>query len=162
MAAGRPTPLIRVAGLTPAGAIDPLTISDPASVPLLNQPCTYLVDDDEDGRLVPALATGWTSNARGDVWTFTLREGVRFHDGQRFEARDVVATFDRLTDPAAGSAARSVFNGVLSKGGTRAVDARTVAFHLDGPNGNFPYYVSSDRYTAIIPPANYKGDIQKM
>ncbi|MEJ0002931.1 MAG: ABC transporter substrate-binding protein [Pararobbsia sp.] len=161
MAAGRPTPLIRVAGLTPAGAIDPLTISDPASVPLLNQTCDYLVDDDEDGRLVPALATGWTSNARGDVWTFTLREGVRFHDGQRFEARDVVATFDRLTDPAAGSAARSVFNGVLSKGGTRAVDARTVAFHLDAPNGNFPYYVSSDSYNAVILPANYTGGFEK-
>lgn len=157
----RPTPLIRVAGLTPAGAIDPLTISDPASVPLLNQTCDYLVVDDEQGKLVPSLATAWHPNAKGDVWTFTLRDGVKFHDGQVLNAKDVVATFDRLTDPATGSAALSVFKGVLSKGGTRAVDARTVEFHLDAPNGNFPYYVSSDSYNAVILPASYAGDFEK-
>jgi peptide/nickel transport system substrate-binding protein len=92
--AGRPTPLIRVAGLTPAGAIDPLTISDPASVPLLNQTCDYLVIDDEQGHLVPSLATAWKPNAKGDVWTFTLRDGVKFHDGQVLSAKDVVATFE--------------------------------------------------------------------
>ncbi|RKP48693.1 ABC transporter substrate-binding protein [Pararobbsia silviterrae] len=157
----KPTPLIRVAGLTPAGAIDPLTISDPASVPLLNQTCDYLVVDDESGRLIPSLATSWAPNAKGDVWTFALRDGVRFHDGQILGARDVVATFDRLTDPASGSAALSAFKGVLSKGGTRARDARTVEFHLDAPNGNFPYYVSSDTYNAVILPASYTGGFEK-
>ncbi|CAB3776637.1 Periplasmic dipeptide transport protein [Pararobbsia alpina] len=160
-APGRPTPLIRVAGLTPAGAIDPLTISDPASVPLLNQTCDYLADDDELGRLIPSLATAWKPNARGDVWTFTLREGVKFHDGQILSAKDVVATFDRLTDPASGSAALSVFRGVLAKGNTKAVDARTVTFHLDAPNGSFPYYVSSDNYNAVILPASYTGGFEK-
>ncbi|HTJ94054.1 MAG TPA: ABC transporter substrate-binding protein, partial [Pararobbsia sp.] len=160
-AAARPTPLIRVAGLTPAGAIDPLTISDPASVPLLNQTCDYLVIDDEQGKLVPSLATAWHPNSKGDVWTFTLRDGVKFHDGQTLNAKDVVATFDRLTDPATGSAALSAFKGVLSKGGTHAVDARTVEFHLDAPNGNFPYYVSSDSYNAVILPASYAGGFEK-
>jgi len=51
--------------------------------------------------------------------------------------------------------------GVLSKGGTKAVDDNTVAFHLDAPNGNFPYYVSSDNYNAIILPANYAGNYEK-
>lgn len=160
-AAARPTPLIRVAGLTPAGAIDPLTISDPASVPLLNQTCDYLVVDDEQGQLVPSLATAWKPNQKGDIWTFTLRDGVKFHDGQILSAKDVVATFDRLTDPATGSAALSAFKGVLSKGGTRAVDTRTVEFHLDAPNGNFPYYVSSDTYNAVILPASYTGGFEK-
>ena len=158
---GKPTPLIRVAGLTPAGAIDPLTISDPASVPLLNQTCDYLIIDDEQGHLTPSLATAWKPNAAGDVWTFTLREGVKFHDGQLFSAKDVAASFDRLTDPATGSAALSAFKGVLSKGGTRAVDAHTVEFHLDAPNGNFPYYVSSDTYNAVILPASYTGGFEK-
>ena len=160
-ARSKPTPLIRVAGLTPAGAIDPLTISDPASIPLLNQTCDYLIDDDELGHLVPALATGWKANARGDIWTLTLRDGVKFHDGQVLHAKDVVATFDRLTDPATGSAALSVFKGVLAKGSTRAIDARTVEFHLDAPNGNFPYYVSSDNYNAVILPASYTGGFEK-
>jgi peptide/nickel transport system substrate-binding protein len=153
---------IRVAHLTPAGAVDPLTISDPASIGLINQTSEYLIDDDGDRlQLKPSLALSWSPNPRGDLWTFKLRSGVKFHDGQEFGARDVVATFDRLTDPAAGSAALSVFKGVLSRGGTRMVDAHTVQFHLDAPNGNFPYYVSSDTYNAVILPANYTGGYEK-
>ena len=153
---------IRVAHLTPAGAIDPLTISDPASVGVLNQTGEYLINDDGEALMLrPSLAVSWQPNRRGDVWTFKLRPDVRFHDGQPFGAADVVASFDRLTDPASGSAALSVFRGVLSKGGTHALDDRTVAFHLDAPNGNFPYYVSSDTYNAVILPANYAGNFEK-
>ena len=76
-------------------------------------------------------------------------------------ADDVVATMDRLTDPKNGSNALSVLRGVLSMGGTKKLDDLTVAFHLDAPNGNFPYYVSSDNYNAIILPADYAGDFEK-
>jgi peptide/nickel transport system substrate-binding protein len=68
---------------------------------------------------------------------------------------------NRLADPTNGSVALSVFAGVLSKGGAVATDDRTVAFHLDAPNGNFPYLVSSDNYNAIILPADYAGDFEK-
>ncbi|MGI4982898.1 MAG: ABC transporter substrate-binding protein [Janthinobacterium lividum] len=145
---------IRVASLTPVGAIDPVTASDSASICLLSQTCEFLVDDDGDTlTLRPALATAWFPDATARVWTFQLRRGVRFHDGQPMTAADVVASFDRLTDTVRGSAALSVFNGVLSQGGTRALDDHTVAFHLDAPNGNFPYYLSSDNYNAAILPA---------
>ncbi|HTH60319.1 MAG TPA: ABC transporter substrate-binding protein [Paraburkholderia sp.] len=152
---------IRVAHLMPAGAIDPLTVTDAGGLCLLNQTGEYLLNDDANGQLQPALALAWQPNAKADVWTFRLRADVKFHDGQPFGARDVVATFDRLADPATGSAALSVLKGVLSKGGARAVDAHTVAFHLDAPNGNFPYYVSSDNYNAVMLPASYAGDYEK-
>jgi peptide/nickel transport system substrate-binding protein len=152
---------IRVAHLMPAGAIDPLTVTDAGGLCLLNQTGEYLLNDDANGQLQPALALSWQPNAKADVWTFKLRPGVKFHDGQPFGARDVVATYDRLADPATGSAALSVLKGVLSKGGARAVDAHTVAFHLDAPNGNFPYYVSSDNYNAVMLPANYAGNYEK-
>ncbi|WP_025601245.1 ABC transporter substrate-binding protein [Burkholderia sp. WSM2230] len=153
---------IRVAHLTPAGAVDPLTVTDAASLALLNQTGEFLIDDDgEKLMLKPALALSWKPNDKGDVWTFKLRENVKFHDGQPFTAKDVVATFDRLADPASGSAALSVLKGVLSKGGAKVVDEHTVAFHLDAPNGNFPYYVSSDNYNAVILPANYAGGYEK-
>ena len=41
------------------------------------------------------------------------------------------------------------------------MDDYTVEFHLDAPNGIFPYYVSSDNYNTIILPANYAGDFEK-
>ncbi|PMS36214.1 peptide/nickel transport system substrate-binding protein [Trinickia symbiotica] len=153
---------IRVAHLTPAGAVDPLTVADPAGLALIAQTGEFLIDDQStDKPLTPALALSWQANAKGDVWTFKLRPNVKFHDGQTLTAKDVVATFDRLADPASGSAALSLLKGVLSKGGTRAIDDGTVAFHLDAPNGNFPYYVSSDNYNAVILPASFSGGYEK-
>nr|WP_321894664.1 ABC transporter substrate-binding protein [Paraburkholderia heleia] len=152
---------IRVAHLMPASAVDPLTVTDAGALCLLNQTGEFLANDDAQGHLQPALALSWQANAKADVWTFKLRPNVKFHDGQPFGAKDVVATFDRLADPATGSAALSVLKGVLSKGGTKAVDDHTVEFHLDAPNGNFAYYVSSDNYNAVMLPANYAGNYEK-
>jgi peptide/nickel transport system substrate-binding protein len=45
--------------------------------------------------LAPALATEWSSNPEGTEWTFTLREGVTFHDGTPFNAEAVCFNFDR-------------------------------------------------------------------
>jgi peptide/nickel transport system substrate-binding protein len=111
--------------------------------------------------LRPALAESWQPNEDGSVWTFKLRRGVKFHNGKAMTADDVVATFDRLADPKNASNALSAFKGTLSKGGAKKVDDYTVAFHLDAPNGNFPYLVSSDNYNGIILPADYAGDFEK-
>ncbi len=61
------------------------------------------------------------TNADGTVWTFNLRQNVKVHNGKVMTADDVVATFDRLSDPEMGSNVLSVFSGLLSKGGVRKV-----------------------------------------
>ncbi|MDR5830448.1 ABC transporter substrate-binding protein [Caballeronia sp. LP006] len=161
-AAAKPGGTIRVAHLTPAGAVDPLTVTDASGLALINQTGEFLIDDDSEKlALNPALALSWSSNAKGDVWTFKLRQNVKFHDGQTMTAKDVAATFNRLADPNAGSAALSVLKGVLSKDSAKVIDDHTVEFHLDAPNGNFPYYVSSDNYNAVILPANFTGSYEK-
>jgi peptide/nickel transport system substrate-binding protein len=43
--------------------------------------------------VVPALATEFTANAESTVWTFSLREGVTFHDGSELDANDVVLSY---------------------------------------------------------------------
>ncbi len=159
-AKGKPGGTIRVAQTVPAGAIDPLTVDDLGGLAILQQTAEFLVFDSPDLTLHPVLALSWKPNDKADVWTFTLRQGVKFHDGHPFVADDVIATMDRLADPANGSNALSVFRGVLSKGGTRKVDDHTVEFHLDKPVGKFPYYVSSDNYNAVILPSDYKGDFE--
>jgi peptide/nickel transport system substrate-binding protein len=160
-AQGKPGATIRVAAPTPSGAIDPVTVADIGGLLMLMQTGEFLVRDTPELVLQPMLASSWAPNADGSVWTFTLRPGVKFHDGRALTAADVVATMDRLADPANGSNALSAFRGVLSPGGARRVDDLTVAFHLDAPNGNFPYYVSSDNYNAIILPADYAGGFEK-
>ncbi len=152
---------ITVGMTVPSGLIDPLTIGDTGGICMLSQVGEYLAVSDPDLRLRPVLAESWQPNDDGSVWTFRLRQGVRFHDGRTMKAADVVATFDRLADPANGSVALSAYSGVLSKGGARAVDDWTVAFHLEAPNGSFPYLVSSDTYNAIILPADYAGGFEK-
>jgi peptide/nickel transport system substrate-binding protein len=145
----------------PAGALDPVTANNEGALAVLGQSGEYLNWSDDQLKLRPRLAESWRPNADGSVWTFKLRRGVKFHDGQSMSAEDVVATMDRLSDPDGSSNALSVFGGVLSKGNTKAVDPATVEFTLDAPNGNFPYLVSSDNYNAIILPKNYDGDWEK-
>jgi peptide/nickel transport system substrate-binding protein len=162
-AAAQPAPggTVRAAVAMPHGAIDPVLVNDSGSYQLLFQVAEYLCVTQSDLTLKPVLAESWSPNADGSVWTFKLRRGVRFHDGHELTAADVVATFDRLSDPAGASNALSVFKGLLSRGATRRVDDYSVAFHLDAPNGNFPYAVSIDNYNAVILPAHYGGDYEK-
>ena len=160
-AQGKPGATVRVASQVPAGEIEPLTVSEIGGLAMLQQTGEFLVMDGSDLILRPSLAVAWSPNADCSRWTFALRPGVKFHDGQAFGAADVVATMDRLCDPKQGSNALSVLRGVLSPGGTKRIDNLTVLFELDAPNGNFPFYVSSDNYNAIMLPANYAGDFEQ-
>src|SRR2546426_4202357 len=55
----------------------------------------------------PGLATRWTASRDGLVWSFTLREGVRFHDGTPLTAAEVAASFERQLQPEAQAAGRA-------------------------------------------------------
>ena len=159
--AATPGGKLRLGQLVPAGAIDPVTIADNGGIVVLSQVGEYLTLSDKDLSLKPMLAESWSSNNDGTVWTFKLRKGVKFHNGNEMKADDVVASIDRIADPKNGSNALSAFTGFLGAGGTKKVDDYTVEFHLDAANGNFPYVVSSDNYNAIIIPADYKGGFDK-
>ena len=50
----------------------------------------------DEGAIAPGLAESWESNEDGTVWTFHLRQGVKWHDGTDFTSADVAATLDRL------------------------------------------------------------------
>jgi peptide/nickel transport system substrate-binding protein len=159
--AGTPGGTIRIAQNVPAASVDPVKIADGGGITVISQVAETLVLSGGDLTARPVLAESWSPNKDGTVWTFKLRKGVKFHNGKEMKADDVVASLDRLADPDNGSNALSALSGVLSKGGTRKVDDYTVEFHLDAANGNFPYYVSTDNYNAVILPADYKGDFEQ-
>jgi peptide/nickel transport system substrate-binding protein len=152
-----------VFGITsPASDVDPVTMYNTGAIMTTQLACDYLVFPDPTYKLQPRLATKWEAGATPDTWTFTLRPNVKWHDGSAFSVHDVVASFDRITDPKIGSAALSAFAGVLSKGHVEAKDPQTVVFHLDRPYADFPYLVSSFNYNAVILPKNYQvGDFSK-
>jgi peptide/nickel transport system substrate-binding protein len=149
------TATIRTGIVTPAAAINPVTVADQGGLDMLGQTGEYLTLSDQHLQLQPVLATSWKSNSTSDVWTFTIRKGVKFHNGAPLTADDVVYTYKLNTNPAGKGAALSAFGGVLTPDGVVKVDDYTVEFHLTAPNGNFPYLTSSDNYNMIILPNNY-------
>ena len=154
-AGGAPGAVIKAGIVTPTAAINPVTVADQGGLDMLAQTGEYLCLSGQTLNLQPVLATSWTPNSSADVWTFKIREGVKFHNGAPLTAADVVYTYKLQTDPKGKSNALSAFGGVLTPDGVTQVDAQTVAFHLEAPNGNFPYLTSSDNYNMIIIPNNY-------
>src|SRR5919205_38631 len=81
---------------------------DPQLVPALSRsrrsPLMYsqLVRLDADMNPVPELAESWQISPDALTWTFTLRQGVKFHDGQELTSADVKFTFDRLFEKSPG------------------------------------------------------------
>ncbi len=61
-----------------------------------------LVKRDENGRYVPSLATSWTVSPDARTFTFRLREGVRFHNGDAFDSAAVKYSLERMARPDMG------------------------------------------------------------
>src|ERR1017187_1830283 len=152
-ATGAPGAVIKAGITTPTGAINPVTVADQGGLDMLAQTGEYLCLSEQNLQLAPVLATSWSPNSTADVWTFKIRQGVKFHNGAALTADDVVYSLKLQAGP--GASAASNFSGVLKPSGVVKVDDYTVAFHLQAPNGNFPYLVSSDNYNVIIIPNNY-------
>jgi peptide/nickel transport system substrate-binding protein len=83
---------------------------DPQLVPALSRsrrsPLMYnqLIRFDPDMNAVPELAESWQISPDGLTWTFKLRQGVKFHDGQEMTSADVKFTFDRIVEKSPGKA----------------------------------------------------------
>lgn len=91
-----------LAVLSDASSLDPAGSNDvPSSVVQANIYET-LVNRDENNEIVPGLAESW-EQVDETTWSFKLREGVTFHDGEEFNAEVVKANLDRILDPAVAS-----------------------------------------------------------
>ncbi len=91
--------------------------------------------DANTGTLIPGLAESMATSD-GQVWTLKLRADLKFSDGTPFDAQAVIFNMERFRDPVNGFASRSTVQGIVKM---TAVDARTVEFKLDRPDGTFNY-----------------------
>jgi glutathione transport system substrate-binding protein len=105
----------------------------------------------------PLLASGWTQSADGLDWTFSLRQGVRFHDGAPLNAPAVVLSFQRLIDPASALAAAGKFKPVIAS--VQALDDRTVRFRLARPYADFLILLGANQAAIVSPRAARAGTI---
>lgn len=113
-----------------------------------------LVDFDlaDPSKLLPALATEWKQD--GTTWTFTLREGVTFHDGSPFDANDVKATLDRLLKIGQGQA--YLVDDIAS---VTVVDPKTVKIETKAPTVFLASNLSRIEMIADEDVAKHKDDL---
>ncbi len=106
-----------------------------------------LVKPDTDRNLVPAVAEDYTVNETADVYTFTLREGVKFHNGETVTVGDVVYSLSRAAGLETGEPLMATLSGIA---GVEATDDKTVVVTLAAPDTEFIAYMTA----AIIPEGN--------
>jgi peptide/nickel transport system substrate-binding protein len=101
---------------------------------------------DDNGDIVPALAESWEVSDDGLSYTFKLRQGVKFHNGEDFTAEAVVATWETGKDPK-----NDYTDSYLRVSSVEAVDDYTVRLTSETPNPVFLTEVAAG--WGIVPPA---------
>ncbi len=99
-----------------------------------------------DGKVTPLLAESWTIDPDGKLYTFKLRRGVKFHDGEDFDAADVRFSFERAkAEGSTNKAKKAVFDNISR---IDTPDPATVILVLNQPDGNFLFRLGEN--TAVI------------
>jgi peptide/nickel transport system substrate-binding protein len=147
--------------------LDGALVSDGESLRAIDQMFEGLVTLSPGGtEIEPALATEWEANDDGTVWTFTLRDGVTFHDGEPFNAEAVCFNFDRwynfegpLQSESATYYWQTVFGG-FSDGeaeslykSCEAQDESTAVITLTKPSASFLGALALTNFTMASPKA---------
>ena len=107
-----------------------------------------LLRREDDGALKPGLATEYEISPDNLAITFKLREGVKFHHGREFEAKDVVYTIERTLDPEFKSPWAGQFESIDR---VEAIDKYTVKVHLKEPFAPILSILSTAWYSSIVP-----------
>jgi len=111
-----------------------------------------LVDVNDEGQLLPGLATDWRAGDGGRTWYFTLRDGVRFHDGAPMDVAAVVNSL-RMALRKPGVITNTPITDV------RASGEREVAVEVDTPYRLLPA-VMAHFSSAILSPGSFTSEAQ--
>ena len=127
-------------------SLDPALAASPAPFLINSTWGETLVEVSEKNEVVMRLATEVSSNKDATQWKFTIRKGVKYHNGAEMTADDVVATLKRHTSEASKSGALGIVKGITDM----KADGDTVTLTLSGPNADLPYLMAD--YHLIIQP----------
>lgn len=129
-------------------SLDPFKMSSAGTREILFNVYDGLYKPNSSGEFMPALAENYTVSDDGLTYTFTIREGVLFHDGSTLDVDDVVYSFNTCAATTEDSSIGAALSNVAS---VTAVDEKTVEIVLNSANSDFMAYVAS----VYIIPANY-------
>jgi peptide/nickel transport system substrate-binding protein len=129
---------LRLAASAEPKTFNPITAKETSSTAIFGPIFDGLIRRDlETLEFKPALATSWEASPDGKTWTFHLREGVRWSDGQPFTAADVTFTLDVIYDEKTDTTTREVLKVDGKPFQYEKVDAQTVKITTPTPFGPF-------------------------
>lgn len=145
-APSEPTEMVLIAaqGSEP-DQLDPHMTSAYASFQVLENVYDTLVQPAEDLSMEPALAESWEISDDNLTWTFTLRDGVTFHNGRALVADDVVYSFNRVINEGMNGWRFSAVESIS------APDDSTVVITLKQPSPNLLVAIAGFKGMAIVP-----------
>lgn len=132
--------------------LDPQKTTAHFSFEVLENVFDTLVEPDENLQMRPALAQSWTVSPDQLTWTFTLRPGVRFHDGSPLSANDVVYSYRRIMDQKLANVDK--FSAVRA---VAAPDPATVVLTLRQPVPNLLTNIGGFKGMAIVQRRNVES-----
>jgi len=101
-----------------------------------------------DGSVVPGLAASWEISEDGLTYTFTLREGVTFHDGSTMDAEDVKFSLDRIGAEDSANAQKALYAAISE---VNVIDPKTVEVKLSEKNGNMLFNLAWGDAVIVAP-----------
>jgi oligopeptide transport system substrate-binding protein len=134
--------------------LDPSLNEDVAAYSIADDLFEGLVRLDAAGKVVPGVASHWESSDAGLTWRFHLRPEARWSNGDAVQAQDFIYAWQRILDPATGSANRAQLTPIagaediqsgklpLTALGARALDAHTLEVQLAAPTPYFLYLLT--------------------
>ena len=129
-------------------SLDPYLAYTPAGLSIHHNLFDYLLERDPAGQLAPGLAESWRA-VDDTTLELNLRHGVKFHNGDDFDARSVQLSTQRMLDPALNSGVRSRFTSIAE---VRVLDPFTVQLVLGRPDT--PTLLDSlTNQLAMLPPS---------
>ncbi len=122
-----------------------IVVDSPDRLSIIFSVYDALVKLDEDGKYQPSLAESWDVSEDARTWTFYLRSGVKFHNGDLLFAEDVVATLKRVLDPAIGGAfgTQGVYISYLGDADISVVEDLKVRIVTSEPMADLPDLLSA-------------------
>ncbi|MGG6292890.1 ABC transporter substrate-binding protein [Leptolyngbya sp. AN02str] len=139
-----------------ADSLDPHRTTTTLSWQIFDQLYDTLLAFDDNGEIVPNLASEWQVNDDGTEVTFTLNPGIQCHDGTPFDANDVKYTADRAISNDNPSVTKGAW-GPISE--VQVVDDQTVTFRFASPFGAFLSFMA-DPFASMLCDSNADAGTQ--
>jgi peptide/nickel transport system substrate-binding protein len=126
----------------------------------MRQVFEYMTFTDENNITKPYLCESWTASDDLKTWTFNVRKGVKFNNGDPLTADDCIFTIQQWLDDAVGSSLKGLVGAYLDPSGVEKVNDHQFILHLKRPEISLPedFY----QYTAqVLNHRTFEGDMKK-